>query len=93
MQVGPLAQVLAGFALGHKPTGVLGDQDARDRRLDCENDADACRAALDARAGTRRRMIRTQVIADLAEKHWNLLVNNIAKGDTGHLQRAGIPEG
>jgi hydrogenase large subunit len=39
------------------------------------------------------RMIRTQVIADLAQKHWSLLVNNIAKGDTAIYNEPVFPKG
>ena len=33
------------------------------------------------------------VIADLAQKHWNLLVNNIAKGDTAIFNEPVFPKG
>jgi len=39
------------------------------------------------------RMIRTQLIAELAQKHWNLLVNNIAKGDTSIYNEPVFPKG
>jgi len=39
------------------------------------------------------RMIRTQVIAELAQKHWNLLVNNIGKGDTAIFNPPTFPKG
>jgi hydrogenase large subunit len=38
-------------------------------------------------------MIRTQIIAELAQKHWNLLVNNIAKGDTDIFNEPVFPKG
>ena len=53
MQVGPLAQVLVGFAQGHEPTDAVGDEDARDRRQGRRRDADAGGAALDARPPRR----------------------------------------
>jgi hydrogenase large subunit len=79
--VGPLAQVLVGYATGHEPT----------RRW-----ADAALAKASAIAGTKvgpaalhstlgrhaARAVRTAVLAELALKHWQLLVDNIKKGDT-----------
>jgi len=38
-------------------------------------------------------MIRTQVIAELAQKHWNLPVNNIGKGDTTIFNEPVFPKG
>jgi hydrogenase large subunit len=81
MQVGPLAQVLVGYATGHEPT----------RRW-----TDAALAKASTLAGTRvgpaalhstlgrhaARAVRTAVLSELALKHWQLLVDNIKKGDT-----------
>ena len=81
MQVGPLAQVLVGYATGHEPT----------RRW-----ADAALGKASAIAGTKvgpaalhstlgrhaARAVRTAVLAELALKHWQLLVDNIKRGDT-----------
>jgi hydrogenase large subunit len=81
MQVGPLAQVLVGYATGHEPT----------RRW-----ADAALAKASTIAGTKvgpsalhstlgrhaARAVRTAVLSELALKHWQLLVDNIQKGDT-----------
>ena len=39
------------------------------------------------------RMIRTQIINELAQKHWNLLVNNIGKGDTAIFNPPTFPKG
>ena len=80
MQVGPLAQVLVGFAQGHPLTVKW---------------ASECLATAGKIAGAKlgpevlhstigrhaARAIRACMLADLAEKHWTLLVNNIAKGD------------
>jgi hydrogenase large subunit len=81
MQVGPLAQVLVGYATGHEAT----------RRW-----ADAALGKASAIAGTKvgpsalhstlgrhaARAVRTAVLSELALKHWQLLVDNIKKGDT-----------
>ena len=90
MQVGPLSQVLVGYATGHEPT----------RRW-----ADAALALAGKVAGTTlspailhstlgrhaARAIRTAVLAELAEKHWKLLVDNIASGDLRDLPKARVP--
>jgi hydrogenase large subunit len=92
MQVGPLAQVLVGYALGHKPTVKWAD-----KTLDTAGSIAKTKltpAALHSTLGRHAaRMIRTQVIAELAEKHWNLLVNNIAKGDTAIFNEPVFPKG
>ena len=81
MQVGPLAQVLVGYALGDELTRKW---------------ADAALAKASAVAGTRltpavlhstlgrhaARAVRAAMLAELSLKHWNLLVENIASGDT-----------
>ena len=38
-------------------------------------------------------MIRTAIICETAAKHWNLLVNNIAKGDTAIFNAPTFPKG
>jgi len=92
MQVGPLAQVLTGFALGHKPTVYWAG-----KTLDTVGSIAGrtlTPAVLHSTLGRHAaRMIRTQVIADLAQKHWNLLVNNIAKGDTTIFNEPVFPKG
>jgi hydrogenase large subunit len=92
MQVGPLAQVLVGYALGHKPTVKWAN-----KTLDTAGSIAKTKltpAALHSTLGRHAaRMIRTQVIAELAEKHWNLLVNNIAKGDTAIFNEPVFPKG
>ena len=92
MQVGPLAQVLSGVALGHKPTVKWAM-----KTLDTVGSIAKVKltpAALHSTLGRHAaRMIRTQVIAELALKHWNLLVNNIAKGDTAIFNEPVFPKG
>jgi hydrogenase large subunit len=92
MQVGPLAQVLVGFALGHKPTVKWAT-----KTLDTAGSIARTKlspAVLHSTLGRHAaRMIRTQVIAELAQKHWNLLVNNIAKGDTAIFNEPVFPKG
>jgi hydrogenase large subunit len=92
MQVGPLAQVLVGFALGHKATVKWAT-----KTLDTAGaiaNTKLTPAVLHSTLGRHAaRMIRTQVIAELAQKHWNLLVNNIAKGDTAIFNEPVFPKG
>jgi hydrogenase large subunit len=80
MQVGPLSQVLVGFASGHEPkkkwltkaiemaSGIAGIQ-VQPQMLHSTLGRHLARA------------VRTAVICDLASKHWQLLVDNIASGD------------
>ena len=92
MQVGPLAQVLTGFALGHKPTVHWATKTLE--TVGSIAKTTLTPAVLHSTLGRHAaRMIRTQVIADLAQKHWNLLVNNIAKGDTAIFNEPVFPKG
>jgi hydrogenase large subunit len=92
MQVGPLAQVLVGYATGHELTKKW---------------ADAALGKVSALAGTKvtpamlhstlgrhaARAIRTAVLGDLALKHWQLLVDNIKSGDTEIFNAPKFPSG
>jgi hydrogenase large subunit len=92
MQVGPLAQVLVGYAQGHELTVKW---------------VDTALSALRSRTGVRvgpehlhstlgrhaARALRTAIIADLAHKHWNLLVSNIGSGDTDIFNPPEFPRG
>lgn len=92
MQVGPLAQVLTGYALGHKPTVFWANKTLETAGSIAKTTLTP--AVLHSTLGRHAaRMIRTQVIADLAEKHWNLLVNNIGKGDTDIFNEPVFPKG
>jgi hydrogenase large subunit len=92
MQVGPLAQVLVGYALGHELTrkwaGVA---------LDTTSTLAGTKlspAVLHSTLGRHlARAIRTAMIADVAQKHWQLLVENIAKGDTDIFNPPNFPKG
>jgi hydrogenase large subunit len=92
MQVGPLAQVLAGVALGHKPTVKWATKTLETAGSIAKTTLTP--AVLHSTLGRHAaRMIRTQLIAELAQKHWNLLVNNIAKGDTAIFNEPVFPKG
>ena len=92
MQVGPLAQVLVGFALGHEPTvrwakktletaGAVAGQTLG---------PDVLHSTLGRHAA---RMIRTCVFSELARTQWTLLVENIGKGDTAIFNAPTFPAG
>ncbi len=92
MQVGPLAQVLVGYALGHEPIKRWADL-----VLDTAGSlakAKLSPAALHSTLGRHAaRGIRAAVMAELALKHWQLLVENIGKGDTAIFTPWEYPKG
>jgi hydrogenase large subunit len=86
MQVGPLAQVLIGYAQGHpltvKHTNLaIGKVEAV---AGTKVSPDMLHSTLGRHAA---RAIRASMLAELAQKHLQLLIDNIAKGDlTVHNQ-------
>jgi hydrogenase large subunit len=80
-QVGPLAQVLVAFALGHEPTVKWAKW-----AIDTASAVAGIKIKVPMMHSTLgrhlARAIRTAVICDLAGHQWELLVNNIATGDT-----------
>ena len=92
MQVGPLAQMLIGYASG----------DERIQKL-----VDGALATAGSIAGVKlgpavlhstlgrhlARAVRARLMADLALKHWELLVQNIGKGDTATFNNPEFPAG
>ena len=81
MQVGPLSQVLVGFATGHEPTQRWATWMLQTAGKVAG--ANLTPAVLHSTLGRHAaRAIRCAVLAELALKHWELLVNNIASGDT-----------
>jgi hydrogenase large subunit len=92
MQVGPLAQMLVGYALG----------DARikkwvDAALDTVSAVAGARvgpAALHSTIGRHAaRAVRAAVLAELGLKHWQLLAENIGKGDLEIFNPPTFPAG
>jgi hydrogenase large subunit len=80
MQVGPLSQVLVGFAQGHKLTVKWAGEAIK--QVSAISKKQVTPGMLQSTLGRiAARAIRASMLADLAEKHWNLLVNNIASGD------------
>jgi len=92
MQVGPLAQMLVGYASGHESIKKW---------------VDHALSQASSIAGTRlgpgvlhstlgrhlARAVRSVVLNDLALKHWGLLVENIGKGDTAIFEQPIFPPG
>jgi hydrogenase large subunit len=92
MQVGPLAQVLVGYVSGHEPT-VRWVNLALSKISDVAKvkvTPDMLHSTLGRHAA---RAVRAAVIAELAQKHWQLLVNNIGKGDTAIYNKPVFPKG
>jgi hydrogenase large subunit len=92
MQVGPLAQVLAGFAQGHEPTVRWAKKtlDTAGAVAGVTLGPEVLHSTLGRHAA---RMIRTCVISELAKKHWQLLATNIGKGDTTSFNPPTFPKG
>lgn len=80
MQVGPLAQVLVGYALGDPLT-----RKHTDKILDTISKIAGRRIGVQQLQSTMgrhvARAIRASMLAELGAKHWQALVDNIASGD------------
>lgn len=80
MQVGPLAQVLVGYAQGHALTKKW--TDAALQQISAIAGKPITVNMLHSTMGRHAaRAIRAAMLADLAAKHWQLLVENISRGD------------
>ncbi len=92
MQVGPLAQVLVGLAAGHE-----GIQRWANHALSTASSIAGTELGLDVMHSTLGRHlargIRAATISDLAEKHWELLANNIGSGDLEIFNEPVFPSG
>jgi hydrogenase large subunit len=92
MQVGPLAQILMGYASGHELiTKHVNDSVALASSI---AKVKIPLAALHSTLGRHlARAIRCAVLAELSLKHWGLLVGNIAKGDLTIWNKPEFPKG
>ena len=92
MQVGPLAQVLMGYASGHELiTKHVNDAVALASSI---AKVKIPLTALHSTLGRHlARAIRCAVLAELSLKHWGLLVGNIAKGDVTSFNKPEFPKG
>jgi hydrogenase large subunit len=92
MQVGPLAQVLVGYVSGHE-----GIKNWADHALSTASSIAGAQLGLDVMHSTLGRHlargIRAATLSDLAEKHWELLVNNVGSGDTDVFVQPEFPRG
>ena len=92
MEVGPLANVLVGYATGdeltvHWATKALGI-------VSSLAGVKAKPAMLMSTLGRHAtRAVRTAVLADLSLKHWQLLVDNVLKGDVAIFEPPVFPKG
>jgi hydrogenase large subunit len=92
MQVGPLAQVLVGYATGHEP--IRRWTDAALSQVSSMAGAQVGVDALHSTLGRHAaRAIRAAVLSELAPKHWQLLVDNIGRGDTDIFNAPVFPKG
>jgi hydrogenase large subunit len=92
MQVGPLAQVLVAYAAGDALTKKWADWTLA--TAGSVAGAKLGPSVLHSTIGRiAARAIRTAVLSELAVKHWQLLVENIAKGDTDIFTPWQYPKG
>jgi hydrogenase large subunit len=92
MQVGPLAQVLVGLAQHHEPTVRWANKALATAGHVAGTTLSP--AVLHSTLGRHAaRMIRTAVLAELADKHWTLLAENIGSGDTAIFNEPAFPKG
>jgi len=91
MQVGPVAQILAGYAQGHALTKKWTDIaleriNALSSRRVTVNDLRSTMGRYVARA------IRSAMLAEVATKHWQLLADNVLSGDGRVFEMPQFPD-
>jgi hydrogenase large subunit len=92
MQVGPLAQVLVGYAQGHTLTRKYADLALG--QVSAIAKVNATPALMHSTLGRHAaRAIRAAMLGELAQKHWQLLVDNISKGDLSVYNPPMFPSG
>ncbi len=92
MQVGPLAQVLVGYALGHELTKKWVDYAVK--RLSEIAGTKVSLSALQSTPGRHlARAIRSAILAELGPKHLDLLIKNIGEGDLTIFNEPDFPSG
>jgi hydrogenase large subunit len=92
MQVGPLAQMLAGYAAGHPAITKWVDYSlsTASSLAKVKLGPEVLHSTLGRHVA---RAVRAKVISELALKHWGLLVDNIAKGDVTTFNKPEFPKG
>jgi hydrogenase large subunit len=92
MQVGPLAQMLVGYAAGHERIKHWVDYALE--RASAVAGTRLTPAVLHSTLGRHlARSVRATVISELALKHWELLANNIGSGDVAIFNPPTFPAG
>ncbi len=92
MQVGPLAQVMVGYAQGHELTTKYVNEALS--KISAIAGVKVGAAALHSTLGRHAaRAIRAAMLSDLTLKHWDLLVDNIGKGDLEIFNKPTFPKG
>jgi len=92
MQVGPLAQVLVGYAQGHPLTRKYADLALG--KVSAIAGVNATPGMLHSTLGRHAaRAIRAAILGELAQKHWQLLVDSVAKGDLNVHNQPVFPSG
>ena len=80
MQVGPLSNILVGYASGHPLTRKW--TDTAFSQISSVNGSQVTLGCLQSTMGRYlARAIRSAMLSDLALQHWQLLTDNILKGD------------
>ena len=92
MQVGPLAQMLVGYAQGHKP--IIENINNALSMVSSVAGVTVGPEVLHSTLGRHvARAVRASMLADLSLKHWDLLVDNIGKGDLEIFNKPVFPKG
>ena len=92
MQVGPLAQVMVGYAQGHELTKKYVDYALS--QISTIAGVQVGPEVLHSTLGRHAaRAVRAAMMADLALKHWQLLIDNIGRGDLEIFNKPTFPKG
>ncbi len=92
MQVGPLAQMLVGYAQGHQP--IIKNVNNALSLVSSVAGVTVGPEVLHSTLGRHvARAVRASMLGDLAIKHWELLVDNIGKGDLEIFNKPVFPQG
>jgi hydrogenase large subunit len=92
MQVGPLAQVLVGYASGHEPITRWTNL-ALDRASSIAGTRVGPQALHSTLGRHLARAVRAAVLTELADKHWQMLADNVGAGDLKVWNRPEFPRG
>lgn len=92
MQVGPLAQMLVGYAQGHQE--IIKNVDNALNLVSSIAGVTVGPEVLHSTLGRHvARAVRASMLADLSLKHWQLLVDNIGRGDLTIFNKPVFPKG